>query len=97
MNREHTFTLFLSPARYNGLVARVGQTSRSRRRAGEIALKLHIEVPASLFERPELQAKIVVPDATPAVIDATVAENITNIIRRETGVDVKLTVESPDA
>lgn len=58
----------------------------------EIALKISVDLPASLFVRPQLEAKITVPDhaVTPLEIGMEVTDNIAALIQRQTGFDVKL-------
>lgn len=58
----------------------------------EIALKFSIELPVSLFVRPQLEARIVVPEhsVAPLKIDMEVTDNIAELIHQQTGFDVKL-------
>lgn len=62
--------------------------------AGEVAVRVRASLPNELFNRPQLQAKITVPsDKVPApVIDAEVANNIAEVVKRELGVDLRLIV-----
>jgi hypothetical protein len=58
----------------------------------EIALKISVDLPTSLFVRPQLEAKITVPDhaVTPLEIGMEVTDNIAALIHQQTGFDVKL-------
>ena len=58
----------------------------------EIAVKLNIEIPDELFSKPRLEATINVPkDAVSApVIEAEVIDNIQDIIKKNTGLEVRL-------
>jgi len=63
---------------------------KPRTNADEIAVKVHLDIPDSLFEKPTLEVTASVPDdAGPGpTISTQVADNIAEIIRRETGVSV---------
>lgn len=58
----------------------------------EIAVRLEIEIPDSLFDKPTLEAQIQVPEgeARSATITTEVADNLAEVIRRETGLTVRL-------
>lgn len=58
----------------------------------EIAVKIAVELPASLFERPQLQANITVPESQiqPLTIDLQTSSNIEDVIRQNLGFDVHL-------
>lgn len=62
----------------------------------EIAVKVSIEIPDAIFERPALTATIKVPDTAVSkpVIEAEVIDNVQDIIKQNTGFDVKLEVVS---
>lgn len=64
----------------------------------EVAVKLHLELPEELFDRPQLQASIRVPDGAvaPTVIDTEVLDNIEEVIRREAGLDLTISLVSED-
>lgn len=62
----------------------------------EVAVAIHLELPASLFRRPQLQARIVVPEGqAPAVITPDIQQNITDVVRDQLG--IVLRVEAPQA
>src|SRR3954466_14377131 len=64
----------------------------------EIAIKLDIDLPLALFTRPELTASIVVPpEKQPYQIDADVQHRIAESVRESTGLDVRISVEPPQA
>lgn len=58
----------------------------------EIAVKVYVELPASLFQRPQLEARIAVPDhaVTPLEVDMETRDNIADLIAQNTGFDVRL-------
>jgi hypothetical protein len=65
---------------------------------GEIAMKLSVEVPAGLFEIPALRATVRVPNeaVSPPSIDATVIDNVQELLRERTGLDVVVTLSGAD-
>lgn len=58
---------------------------------GEVAIKISVDLPASLFLRPQLEAKFTVPadSVSPPIIESEVTDNIAEIIRQNTGFDVR--------
>ena len=64
--------------------------------AGEIAIRVTIELPESLFKKPAFKAKVSVPadSVTAPIIDASVVNNIAEIVAAETG--IHLTIEQCD-
>lgn len=62
--------------------------------AGEVALRLVVELPDALFVRPQLTARIVVPkeSVTPPNVDATVLDNVREAIQAQTGLDVRVSL-----
>lgn len=60
----------------------------------EVAVKVTLELPDALFERSALEAKIVVPKeaVSQPVITADVVDNVQDIIKKNTGFDVKLEI-----
>lgn len=58
----------------------------------EIAVKVAIELPSTLFQRPSLEARITVPDRAvqPPNISLEVIDDIERMIHQNTGFDVKL-------
>ena len=79
---------------YNGIKARITERLPNLE-GGEVAVKVTAKLPAILFQKPLLQATIEVPEGkvSPAVIDAVVADNITQIVQQNLGVDLKLVIE----
>lgn len=53
------------------------------------------DLPDALFKKPLLEAKISVPadKVSPAVIDASVTDNIAQVVRQNLGIDMKITLE----
>lgn len=64
----------------------------------EVAVLVSIELPDALFEKPSLQASIVVPKeaVSKPVIEAAVIDNVQDIIKQNTGFEVKLEVVEKD-
>lgn len=58
----------------------------------EIAMKLDIEIPDEIFDKPQLQASIKVPKeaVSQPVIDSEIIDNVEQIIKTQTGFSVKL-------
>lgn len=93
-NVSSTFYLVLKRKGYSGLTGRM--TARPPSLAGnEIALSLNVEVPAALFARPALSASVTVPEGASIAetITAEVADNVAEIIRRKTGLTVRISAE----
>jgi len=59
----------------------------------EIAIKLSLELPDALFERAQLEAKIVVPDDQAGTVDisADVEDNIASVLGEQLGMVVHVT------
>ena len=66
--------------------------TRPQTAADELAVKLEIEIPDSLFIKPTLEARIQVADTVSGgpVITTEVVDNLAEIIRERTGLAVKL-------
>ena len=91
-----TYLCIKKPPRYtNRASMRVVKTAPNLE-SDEIAIKLNIEIPDEIFNKPRLEASVTVPkDAISApVIEAEVIDNVQEIIKQNTGFDVKLTVVS---
>lgn len=67
--------------------------------SNEIAVKVSIEVPDEIFDKPALTAEIVVPKeaVSKPVISADVIDNVQDIIKQNTGFEVKLEVVEHDS
>jgi hypothetical protein len=63
-------------------------------KAGEVPVKLTIRVPETLFERPQLQATVTIPPecVTPPVLDAKVMDNVREVLQKQTGMDIRVSV-----
>ena len=66
--------------------------------SNEVAVKVSIELPDQIFDRPALQADIVVPEeaVSKPIIEAAVIDNVQEIIKKNTGFDVRLEVVEKD-
>jgi len=58
----------------------------------EVAVKISVDLPVSLFQRTSLEARISVPEhaVTPLEISMEAMDNIAEMIAQNTGFDVKL-------
>ena len=56
----------------------------------EVCIRMNVELPNSLFEKPMLQASMVVPkeSVTPSVITPEITDNIAEAIKSSTGLDM---------
>jgi hypothetical protein len=82
---------------WSALTARLTNKSPSLV-SGEVAIKVTVNVPDALFERPQLQARIVVPDSAVSkpVIDATVLDNIQQVLNQQLGLDIRVSLVEND-
>jgi len=65
---------------------------------GHVALRLNLEIPDRLFVTPTLEASVKVPeDAVQApVIEADVIENIEEVVKAHTGLEIRLNLIAPE-
>jgi hypothetical protein len=71
--------------------------SKPRLAANEVAIALNLSLPTSLFQRPDLTAKITIPgESAPFVITPDVQQNIADQIREQTGFTVQIEVAAPE-
>lgn len=76
---------------YPKLGARLA-TRRPALAAGEVCLRLTVELPSALFARPALEARITVPEGSaPAAISAEVKANIADELSKQLGMRVEVT------
>lgn len=82
---------------YRGYASRMTKSSPALA-SNEVAVKVMLELPDAIFEKPTFEAKVVVPkDAiSKPVIEAEVVDNVQDIIKQNTGFDVKLEVVEPE-
>jgi hypothetical protein len=59
--------------------------------ANEVPIKMTLEIPMSMFNRPTLETTITIPEHLPGKIDAKVSDKIVEEIRKATGFEVKVT------
>lgn len=66
--------------------------------ADEVALKLELDLPKALFQRPHLEARISVPDAAAVgeVIDTVIKDNVKEAVERATGLKFSIGVVVDD-
>lgn len=63
-------------------------------KSNEVAVKLAIEVPKSLFLKPSLKASIVVPEdrVSQTVITPEITDNIHDVVKQNTGIDLNISI-----
>ena len=66
--------------------------------ANEVAVKVSIELPDEIFDKPSFEAKVTVPQeaVSKPVITADVIDNVQDIIKQNTGFEVKLQIVEKD-
>lgn len=66
-------------------------------KSNEIAVKIKLALPSALFTKPTLQANITIDNnkVTPSVVNAEVMENITEIIEKQLGIEMKINLVEP--
>lgn len=67
--------------------------------SNEVAVKVVLTLPDAIFEKPAFEAKVIVPDeaVSKPVISAEVIDNVQDIIKQNTGFEVKLEVVEKDS
>jgi hypothetical protein len=92
-NIEGNFYLVVRKKNWSVLAARLSLKNPSLK-SGEVAIKVSVAVPDALFARPQLQAKLTVPEGAVSkpVIDATVLDNVREVLQQQTGMDIKLSL-----
>lgn len=90
------FHLAIKKAKWNGLNARITK-SNTGLSSDERLLQLTVTVPDSLFQQPQLQAKIEVPDTAvnAPVITAEVLNNIQALVSQNLGVNLTISIVEP--
>lgn len=92
-----SFYLVIRKGRYwNELKARLTST-QPQLESCERVLKIDVAVPRAIFSTPTLQASITVPEDAigKPVINASVLDNVREIIAQQTGLDVKVSIIEP--
>lgn len=81
--------------KYSTPTARITKNTPALKR-NEISIKMSVSVPRALFETPQLQANITLPDdrLAPEVFNLDVRQNLEDIIKQHAGFEVKL-IELP--
>jgi hypothetical protein len=66
---------------------------------GEVAVRVTLDLPRALFERPALEARISVPadQVNRPTINAAVVENIREVLQQQLGVDLRISLVEPEA
>lgn len=85
------FYLVISRKGYSGLRGRLTAKSPSVS-SNESVIKISVAVPETLFAKPQLEAKVVIPQnaVSQPTIDATVLDNVREILEQKTGLDVSV-------
>lgn len=63
----------------------------------EVAIGLQLELPRALFEKPQLSARLVIPEGAvlPAELPVEVVANVREALEQASGMQVRLTVGNP--
>lgn len=85
--------IVVKPKGHYGLSARLASRTPALSK-DEVAIKLDIRVPDALFKRPQIQAKVVIPEdaVTAPVLNATVLDNVREALQQQTGLDVSVSL-----
>lgn len=84
------------------VVNRNGTVKTYKNRPGlswdEIAIRQNLTLPDALFQKPQLEATVIIPDeaALPTLIDAEVVVNVKEAIEQASGMEVRLSVISAE-
>jgi hypothetical protein len=100
MSMTGTFYLVLKPSARsytNTLSARLAKKKPSLA-AGEVVMLLDVDLPESLFKRPQLSAKVRVPpdQMGKTFITADVADNVAAVLSQQLGMRVTVSAEDVD-
>ena len=95
--RSGSCYLIMSPKNWDTLKFRLATREPSLKR-GERAVKLDLQVPASLFKEPELKVDIRVPEdkVTPQVLPVEIEDTISAAIEEQFGLDVTVNMVTGD-
>lgn len=94
---DGSYYLVVYKKNYSNLGARLSNKSPALK-SGELAIKVLVSIPRAMFERPQLQAQISIPETsvTPKVLDAIVLDNVQEVLKATLGFDIKLSVVDPE-
>lgn len=64
----------------------------------EVSIEMNLQIPDLLFQKPHLQAQIVIPNevASPKELDVEMKNNIKEAIQQAAGIEIKLIIEGTD-
>lgn len=98
LTRNSDFYLVVSAKGWNALTGRLA-TKVPSLKAGEVVMKLSLNLPGSLFERPQLQASITIPEdsVSAPVIDAKTLDNVREVLAQQTGMDITVRLVESDS
>lgn len=73
-------------------------TGKPKLKSNEHAIKIMFDLPDALFERPQLEASIVIPvdSVTKPTIEAETIDTIQEAIESQTGIDLKIQLVEPE-
>lgn len=84
---------------YRGWEAGAIKSSKNKPPTGkdEVAVKITLDLPDSLFERPQIEARIEIPkdSVTPPKVDAEVQDNIAEVLTSQLGMKVHVGYDQP--
>lgn len=94
-----TYLIVKGVEKWGGWVLSGFTTRKTKPSVGrdEIAIKLELKLPAALFQKPLLAASIDIDGDVPVMdISSETVQTIEEVIRAQSGLDVQLSVVSPD-
>lgn len=91
-----SFYLVLKEKGWRGLGARL-TTNQPDVSSNERVLKLQVTLPKAIFQTPTLEAKVIIPEdaVSKPLIDASVIDNVREVIQQQTGMAVTISVVEP--
>jgi len=76
----------------------VVRRNKPNTKRNEVAIRLEIELPDTLFERPQLEAQIKVPDSElgKPVVTSEVQDNLAEVLSKQMGMEVRVSYPGAD-
>ncbi len=98
MNINQYLIISEGKAKFSKPNVRLVKTLKGKMPSNAIALKLNLQIPDSIFKRPQLEASIKIneEDISKPLINASVLDNISEVFKQQLGVDVKIQHVQPD-
>lgn len=92
------FYIVVHKKRWNALGGRLTIGKPKKLQNGEIAIKLNVKVPDTLFTTPQFEATVSIPydSVTAPKVSAVVLDNVKEIIEKQTGMSISLNLVEPE-